>query len=94
MSEVTEVTLRPAVVSRLHQLYMQLDGAKIAAQAAVEAHNQLLQRLNQGIADACADEGMLVRADVPPGVTIDWDTGIAKVNEQSPNGTVEHANAV
>jgi len=85
MSE-NEITLRPGVLNRLRGIFLQMEGAKLAAEGAILAHDKLRERLNQAVTDACADEGMVV----PPGkhgdVDVDWESGEIKLRESSPNG--------
>lgn len=85
--EVT--TLRPRTLARLQLLNAQVEGARAAAQAAVDAHTQLLARLNTQLTDACEDAGLQVPSH-HEGVSVDWDTGTVTVNGvPSSNGHVQ-----
>ena len=83
------VTLRPTTLNRLRQLFAQAEGARAAAQAAVDAHTQLAQRLDVLLTDACEDQGMTIPADRREAVQIDWDTGeVSFKDAQLSNGHV------
>jgi len=83
------VTLRPTTLNRLRQLYAQAEGARAAAQAAVDAHTQLAQRLDALLTDACEDQGLTIPAARREAVQIDWDTGTVSLPEsQSTNGHI------
>lgn len=90
---MASTTLRPATLARLRQLLAQAEGARQAAQAAIDVHEQLRGRLNEVLTTACADDGLILPTGESRDVSIDWDTGVVSVATSSPNGVAQEVAA-
>lgn len=83
----TEVTLSPTELRKLARLHARAEGAAQVAQAAIVAAQAAQETLQQALTETCEDAGMEVPQGQNAPVSVDWRTGVVKL-QQSPTGPV------